>query len=489
MDEFIAQTKYGKVRGKEQGGMLGFLNIPYASYKRFMPAQEPEAWDGVLDCTKHGHVQMQGKPPLLWWKGWENDEFTEEKGLNLNVWTPAADDGKRPVLVWVHGGGNLEGSIVNPAWEGPNIAGGHDIVFVNVSYRLDVFGALYLRDLLGEEYKYSGSNIDLDKVTALKWVKENIANFGGDPENVTLMGQSGGAKSVGNLITCPAAAGLFKRAVMISGCAHTMKTLETAKTIRDRFFEINGLKKEDASKLLTMSSEEIMAMSEKYRKIHSHSNGPVIDGVVYEEHPLDYIAEGKAGFLEAVYIGYCREESGGFWNRTSKDPEARRNSIRAKFGKNAQHMIDVYYDPQLKENAEYEAYGNVVNHFNYANESVQFAEALAKAGIKTYAYRFDFEGERGPVHLSDLPFYFRSNRDNDPHDSHPEEFDYMNDIMNPALIGFVKNGDPNHSRLPQWKPYTDPDNGNRMYFGENSSAEPFSLSTYDHDVEFLEYYL
>ncbi|MBE5996186.1 MAG: hypothetical protein E7240_02380, partial [Lachnospiraceae bacterium] len=306
-------------------------------------------------------------------------------------------------------------------------------------------------------------------------------------ENVTLMGQSGGAKSVGNLITCPLAKGLFRKAVMISGCAHTMKTLDAAIRIRDAFLEANGLTREDAHKLLEVSTEEFLEMSAKYRKTHGHSNGPVIDGVVYEEHPLQYIAEGKANFLDAVYIGYTREESGGFWNRTSKDPEARRQSIRSKFGGNAQHLIDAYYEPALKENAEYEAFRNVTNHFNYANESVQFAEALAKAGIPTYAYRWEFEGERGPVHLSDLPFYFRSNQENDPHDAHPAEFDYMNDIMNTTLIQFVKTGDPNNDNIPEWKPYTDPDNGTRMYFGEHSTAEPFSLSTYDHEVEFLEY--
>lgn len=486
MEQKIVTTKYGKLQGKYDRGMYGFLGIPYAQYERFMPPKKVEPWDGIKDATRHGHVQYQ-MPRVLPWKGHETDEFSEDKGLTLNVWTPECDDKKRPVLVWIHGGGNLEGSITNPAWEGPNIAGGHDVVYVNISYRLGFLGTLYLRDVLGDEYKYSGSLITLDKIAALEWIKENISAFGGNPDDVTVMGQSGGAKSVGNLIVCPKAKGLFKKAVMISGCAHTIKTLDTAIEIRNRFFELNGMKLEDAKELLTMPVQQIIDMQMNYRKHYAHSNGPTIDGVTFEENPLDYIAEGKADDLEAVYIGYTREESGGYWTRKSADPEARRQSIRTRFGKNAEHVIKAYYDPALKDNAEYEAYRVVLNHFNYANESVNFAESLAKRGIKTYCYRWNFEGEIGPVHLSDLSYYFRTNAENDPHDHHPEKFDYMSEVMNTTLIQFVKTGDPNNDKIPKWIPYTNPTNGNRMYFSENTSAEPFSLETYDHEFEFLEY--
>lgn len=489
MEQNVITTKYGQIRGKYERGMYGFLNIPYAQYERFCPPKKVEPWEGIRDCTTHGHVQYQQCPPVIPWKGWEQDEFSEDKGLNLNVWTPACDGKKREVLVWIHGGGNLEGSITNPAWEGPNIAGGHDIVFVNISYRLGLWGTLYLGDLLGEKYQYSGSLITLDKIAALEWVKENISDFGGDPENVTIMGQSGGAKSVGNLIVCPKAKGLFKKAILISGCAHTIHDLKTAKMIRDNFLESAGIKPEDAKELLTMSAEKFMELQVKYRKGHSHSNGPTIDGVTFMEHPLDYIASGKADHLEAVYIGYTREESGGYWTRKSTEPEKRRASIRSRLGKNADHVIKAYYDPALKENAEYEAYRVVLNHFNYANESVTFAEALAKRGIKTYCYRWGFEGGKGPVHLTDLSYYFRTNEENDPHDHHPAEFDYMSEVMNTTLIQFVKTGDPNNQLIPEWKPYTDPNNGTRMYFSENTTAEPFSLEEYDHEFEFLEYYL
>lgn len=482
----VVMTKYGKVRGKFENGMYAFLGIPYAKTKRFLPPEEPDPWTGEFDATKYGPVQPQ-KTRLLW-EHMDQYEFAEDKGLNLNVWTPACDDQRRPVIIWIHGGGNVEGTCSVPCWDGPHLVGGHNAVQVSISYRLGFLGNLYLADLLGSEYRTSGSTMELDKIMALKWIHENIEKFGGDPKRVTIMGQSGGAKSVGNLMVSPLAKGLFQQAIMVSGCAHCLRDVTTAEIVTRQFLDLLGLKERDAEKLLTMPADEIVARQMEYRKAYPHMFGPTIDGVVFTERPEEYIAGGGCDGLN-VLIGYTRDENGGHWAGPSIDPEKRRDIIRKRFGRNSAHVIELY-NGWLKDNAEGEAYQEVGAHFSYATQSVNFACMLARRGVKTYAYRWDYNGDHGPVHLSELSYIFRTSIEEDPIWGHGHKFDANSKLMNTTWMSFVKNGDPNNEMIPAWKPYTAPANGTRMYFRDKGpEAQPFDLNTYDHDFDFIEFSL
>ena len=222
-EKTLAQTKYGQVAGYIERGVYTYKGIPYAKAERFLPAQEPKAWQGVRSSRHWGPVCPQAKN-----NGWRNDEtaffyqwndgYQSEDCLRLNIWTKGLNDGKkRPVLFWLHGGGYTSGNgQEHPGYDGRNLADKGDVVVVTINHRLNVLGFLDLSSF-GEKYKESANVGMTDIVAALRWVKENIANFGGDPNCVTIFGQSGGGGKVSTLLCMPSAQGLFHRAMVMSG--------------------------------------------------------------------------------------------------------------------------------------------------------------------------------------------------------------------------------------------------------------------------------
>ena len=227
-DIAIADTVYGKVQGIILRGIYQFRGIPYGAdtsgKNRFMPPQKPEKWEEVKPALWWGNSAPQimdnryGNVHYSFADHWNYDDVSEDC-LKLNVWTPAISDGKkRPVMVWLHGGGFRNGNgIEQDGYKGENLARKGDIVFVSINHRLGPIGFSDLSGVGGEKYKHSGNVGALDMVAALEWVKENISNFGGDPDNVTIMGQSGGGAKVCTLAAMPKAAGLFHKAVPLSG--------------------------------------------------------------------------------------------------------------------------------------------------------------------------------------------------------------------------------------------------------------------------------
>ena len=221
-----AQTKYGQVAGYIERGVYTYKGIPYAQAERFQPAHEPKAWQGVRSCRHWGPVCPQTKNNG--WRGdqsaffyqW-NDGYQSEDCQRLNIWTKGLNDGKkRPVLFWLHGGGYTSGNgQEHPGYDGRNLAEKGDVVVVTINHRLNVLGFLDL-SAFGEKYKGSANLGMTDIVAALRWVKENIANFGGDPDCVTIFGQSGGGGKVSTLLCMPSAKGLFHRAMVMSGSFH-----------------------------------------------------------------------------------------------------------------------------------------------------------------------------------------------------------------------------------------------------------------------------
>lgn len=215
----IVQTKQGKVKGYRVDDLYIFKGIPYAQARRFMAPEPVPAWEGVKDASSFGYVcprLQQEKPsgelqvPHRYWP-------SDEDCLNLNLWTPGPDGKRRPVLVWLHGGGYSAGSsIEHLAYEGENLSRTGDVVVVSVNHRLNILGYLDLSDY-GEKYAHSGNAGGSDIVAALKWVRDNIAAFGGDPDNVTLFGQSGGGNKIITLLQTPEADGLYHKGLIMSG--------------------------------------------------------------------------------------------------------------------------------------------------------------------------------------------------------------------------------------------------------------------------------
>jgi para-nitrobenzyl esterase len=219
----VTNTTNGQVRGYIEKDIFTYKGIPYATAKRFEAPQRPAAWEGVRSSTMYGPVaplltpttSVADEPEFVFDHDWG---YTNEDCLNLNVWTPSIGDGKkRPVLFWIHGGGFTSGSSHElPSYDGANLSKNGDVVVVSINHRLNVLGFLDL-SAYGEKYKHSANNSILDMVMALEWVRDNIANFGGDAKNVTIFGQSGGGAKVNTLMAMPKAQGLFHKAINQSG--------------------------------------------------------------------------------------------------------------------------------------------------------------------------------------------------------------------------------------------------------------------------------
>ena len=273
-DVAVTDTESGKVRGYIHNGIYTYKGIPYARAERFMPPAKAESWEGVRSSTSWGPVaplmvpttQVQDEGEFVFDHDWG---YTNEDCLRINIWTPSIDDGKkRPVMFWIHGGGFTAGSSQElPSYHGENLSKKGDVVVVSINHRLNVLGFLDL-SAYGEAYKHSANNSMLDLVAALEWVKTNISNFGGDPGNVTIFGQSGGGAKVNTLMAMPKAKGLFHKAVNQSGAFRTniLEREDTQAIAAETLAQLN-LTPEQADSLKTIPFEKLAAASAKALKV------------------------------------------------------------------------------------------------------------------------------------------------------------------------------------------------------------------------------
>src|SRR5579864_9632693 len=253
-DGVVVKTAFGSTKGEREQGVFVFRGIRYAASPvgtlRFRPPVPPIAWTGVRSAGDFGPAcpQLVEIDPTE-----NNNSVMSEDCLGVNVWTPGADDKTRPVMVWIHGGGFIEGSARNTWYDGAKLAGRGDVVVVTAQYRMGAWGFLDLSDMGGQDFGQSGNVGLLDQVAALKWVRENIAAFGGDPSNVTLFGQSAGAGSVGMLMVMPAARGLFHKAIMESGTPKELNDKATAAEVSRTYMKIAGASKIEELQKLTVA--------------------------------------------------------------------------------------------------------------------------------------------------------------------------------------------------------------------------------------------
>src|SRR4051794_10934357 len=249
----IVATRSGKVEGFERGGVHVFRGIPYAAppvgARRWKAPQREEAWAGTRDASKFSAQSAQTEFGLTKLMGAARPAYSEDS-LYLNVWTPACDDARRPVMVWIHGGAFIWGAGDTPWYDGTNFATRGDVVVVTINYRLGPFGFLHLADLFGDEFAGSGNAAILDQVAALQWVRDCIAGFGGDPEHVTIFGESAGAASVSTLLGTPAARGLFTGAIPQSGAASWIATPARATAVAQGMIDRLGVTAGDTAALL-----------------------------------------------------------------------------------------------------------------------------------------------------------------------------------------------------------------------------------------------
>ncbi len=475
----IAQTMYGPVEGREKDAALLFAGIPYAAPPidrlRFRAAQPHEPWSDVRAALKFGPAAPQIAT------GGMTDSApvrSSEDCLTLNISTPALDDRKRPVLFWIHGGAYRTGQGAIPWYNGTRFALNGNIVVVSINYRL---GALGFTDLsrFGKEYATSGINGILDQITALKWVRDNIANFGGDPAQVTIAGESAGGFSVCTLLGSPLAKGLFRAAIPQSGAAHHTLPAAASNHVTDRFLaalEANGTTSADALSLDAVSTDDILAAQQavcaELEKDTVAAYGaavapfyPVEGTYVLPDSPLRAITGGLNSNVP-VLIGTNRDET-TLWGYGKVD-DAKLSAMAQRLG--AAPTLATYRASRPEADANELMIALTTDHM-FRIPAIRLAEAREQHGAKTWMYFFcwasrAFGGRLGATHALEIPFAF-DNLDKAGVDVFLGEGrtpQGVADAMHAAWIQFIRSGDPG------WQRY-DSDDRATMCFDEQSTLQ------------------
>ena len=481
-DIAIAHTRYGKVQGFILRGIYHYRGIPYGAdtsgKNRFMPPKPPEAWEGVRPAVWWGNSapqNMDNRYANAWASfvdAWNYDDVSEDC-LKLNVWTPATDDKKRPVLVWLHGGGYTNGNgIEQDGYDGENLSQKGDIVFVSINHRLGPIGFSDLSGVGGEKYADSGNVGVLDMVAALEWVRDNITNFGGDPGNVTIMGQSGGGAKVCVLAAMPKAKGLIHKAVPLSGSSIEALNQDYSRKLGEYILKEAGLSAAEVDKLQEIPWKDYLQLANAAaRKTASElaptgmrgGFAPVADGVNLPKGKFFAEPDGLSSDVPMLICTTFHE-----WGAARTNPE-----IEAITAEKAIEMLRerAGFQGGLGDKAAevYEAYAKVfpgakpveIMTLVSSNRKSAVATADAKTVQKAPVYMAWF-GWEPPLfnnrmrafHCLDICFWFANTDLMLTHTGGGKRPRLLSDKMSASLLQFMRTGDPNGGGLPQWKPYT-----------------------------------
>jgi len=440
----VVKTTKGYVRGLNENGILVFKGVPYAAPPvgslRFMPPVEHAVWPDTLAATKFGAMATQPAGKKV--EG-------QEDCLFLNLYTPAADNHKRAVVVWIHGG-----SMTNGAGMGSNghaFADKDDIVTITINYRLGALGFLYMGDV-DKRYAASGNCGLLDVVMALKWIKQNITQFGGDPNQVTIMGESAGAKLLSAVMVAPASKRLFQQIIAESGSVQCIRDTVTAKNERLRLLRQLGLGPDDAAKLLNLPADSLVkAQGIICKGIGGNSQfGPVYDGSAIIEDAYKYAASKNVPRIKAL-IGTNEYEGAAFTGKNDDYSHPDSTIFRPLFGTD-HALVYATYQQKLKTDSPYAAAVKVLTQYMYQVHSYRFAKVLAQNGIMVYMYRFTYSDSRqfGASHGAELHYLWNGHNADTATVKNQLEAN-----MHGAWVAFIKTGNPNIALLPQWPNYND----------------------------------
>lgn len=473
-------TRSGRLVGDEVLGVHRFLGIPYArppvGELRFRGPAPPRPWKGVRDARTPGPTPMQIGVPFFRSLNPGVGRQSEDC-LYLNVWTPGLDGTKRPVLVWIHGGGFLVGSGSTPIYDGETLARRGDIVVVTLNYRLGALGHVHLKDILGEDFKDAANAGLKDQVAALQWVREHIDRFGGDPELVTVAGQSAGAMSVGGLLGAPTARALFKRAILMSGAANNLLTADDAAHVAETFLEALGPVR-DRRGLAGVSVQRIMrAQGATNRRLMNPAQlmamTPCVDGDFIPEHPYQAIERGELRDIDLM-LGTTLDEWKLFGPIEALAPSVMgEHYLRSRFMSvletlgakvpSASRALDDYRSAVKSRGEGTSAYA-VWNAFQSARifhlPCTQLAERHASAGGRAFTYLFKWRPRSvrrsiGACHALDVPFVF--GLDNlwltRTIGSMSASAPRLSARMQDAFIQFIRTGTPDSDVLSHWETY------------------------------------
>ena len=468
----VAETAFGKIRGEEVQGIKIFKGVPYgattAGQNRFMPPRDPAPWSGVRDTLRYGPSAPQSNPgaarvvnPLS--VASANLPAESEDCLVLNIWTPALKDGrKRPVLFWCHGGGFVSGSGSSPGTDGANLARRGDVVVVTINHRLNVLGFTYLAEFGGSDFAASGDVGMLDIVHALRWVRSNIEQFGGDPNTVMIFGQSGGGRKVGTLLAMPPAKGLFHRAVIESG--PTIRLVERDQAIRAAGLLLAKLNigKAQARDLQKLPVDRIMVAYFSVLKDMAGQDqmtqgfSPTVDGTAVPNHPFHPAASPVSADVPLM-LGSTRTEvtlqsdAAAF----SLDEAGMRARVKSLAGENGEALIETY--SKLNPGATpSDLFFLIASDYRYSGPVMKIAErraALGQGPVHLYYFTWETPVEGGRLkspHTMEIPFVFDNVQISRGITGGGADAMALAGKLSETWLAFARTGDPNTSKLPHW---------------------------------------
>lgn len=462
----VVETRYGSVQGVQEGPVYIWRGIPYArppvGSLRFQPPQPPEPWTGMRDATHFGAICPQ--IPNAFYQTDQDQTSFDEDCLYLNIWSPGPDDKRRPVMVWIHGGAYHSGSGQQFIYDGTSFATQGDVVLVTINYRLGPLGFLYLAELGGSDYASSGNCGILDQIAALKWVKENIAAFGGDPGRVTVFGESAGSMSIGTLLSMPQAEGLFQQAILQSGIplgGLQSCDVRTAAARTEHVLNNLPVRVTDIETLLNIPAEQLVEATRAFNQNPLMPWRPVVDGVVIQQTLQDSLHTGKA--INVPMILGCNLNELSLWiandpSIASLSDEARLQRFESSLGPIAPELRSFYVEGSTGI--------GLVDQLIQMGSYGQFAlpiQILAMYLIERtpmWVYRFDWQstvagGIYKAAHAMELPFVFNTVQ-------HPATTAFTGESpdreriasqMHQAWIAFAHHGDPGGTSLPDWPRY------------------------------------
>ncbi len=482
----IVEVAAGKLRGAHGAGIYSFKGVPYgastACRNRFMPPRPPQPWAGVRDALAYGDRawQLPNRPKrravLETLLGPADTMPESEDCLTLNLWTPGlSDGGRRPVMVWLHGGAFAYGSGNRAVTDGANLARRGDVVVVNVNHRLNILGFLHLADIGGADWAHSGNAGMLDTVAALRWVRDNISAFGGDPGNVTIFGESGGGGKVSVLLAMPPARGLFHRAIIQSGAAIRVSTRERAHALAEAVLKELGLGAGECERLQDLPAERVLAAitpaarlvgRTRWPLLDRYDFGPVVDGGDLPAHPAEPDAPAIADEIPLM-VGGTRYESAFFladdeavWSGTLSEADLRKR-VAATAGAETDALLAAYRAamPQARPADLLIA---ALTGSNFWIRTVLLAERYAaRRRAAVYMYSLDWQspahdGRMKAHHAMDLPFVFDNTDVPDTTAGAPDARELAARIS-ATWIAFARNGSPDNPAIPTWPAYTTKD--------------------------------
>lgn len=464
-EDAVVSVVGGLLRGSQTNGVYQYLGVLYAeAAERFVPAQAVAPWEGVKDATSYGKISYQGT--VVGMRG-SNGANNDNNCQNLNIWTPAVNDNeKRPVMVWLHGGGFSTGSANESMYNGSTQAREQNVVVVGVNHRLNVFGHLDLSSY-GEKYQYSANVGIMDIQMALEWIRDNIAVFGGDPDNVTIFGQSGGGAKVLSMMTTPYAKDLFHKGIVQSGATEIMGVSFSGKEISQRVGELTlqnlGITPENVEAIQSVSLDDLLSASDQAREQagaefgvclslstdYGMEWGPVIDGDYMPTNPVTEDGFAEAGKDISLLIGSNFTEW-THWMSMSMHTGMTDAQVAA---------FEQAYPMRERSDAPY------VDSFIRLPMLKIMSHKADQGGAAVYAYVFN--AGRDPYHGIEIPYVFGNGGG------------ALGKQMSTAWANFARTGVPSADGLPVWEQYT-------RESGATMLLDTTSQMVYHHDRELMQ---